>query len=491
MLSGLGVGAASILVGTLGCGGGERAVRRGKRVEHSSDDVRAWLRAAVEQLRTEFPVASAHAVVARRITAASDLRGTGVVRAQHVAVVLRVADDRGQVAERGAGELTRDAIFRLAVAMRRGKTGGRGLQPGTPRRDGPTGEADRSDAGWIGLVDELARRADAATASRVIYRGAWHETDDATIWHVTDGVDREQRLVRSRAGVVFVAWGGARPLVGEAVRGVAGGADQVALADADIARARDAALELTTPGTVPSGPATVVLHPAVVARLADAALAPLLTTPAWLRPDGAARARAGQRIAAPLVTVRADPDPRRYGGYYFDDEGVTPAGTSLVEAGILRAPVGDRRGAAAVDGAAVGGGLRPGHAGPARAAIGHLAWIAGPGPVASRLHEGLDDAWIVEDPGPAHVDVGTWTVTLAAGRARRIRKGVRTGHVYPDVELVAAVPALLADTSRVSSDVDTFAHRDGDVVDARWRSIEAPAIVTRMTLAPRGAKESG
>ena len=490
LLSGLGVGAATTLLTALGCGSTASKVRPGRDVGRTSADVRAWLRGAVEQLRTEYPIASAHAIDATRVTAALDLAGHGVVRAHRAAVVVRVEDERGQIIERAISELTRDAIGRIVVALRRGRTRGRGLQVGTPRRDGPDRGADRSDVGWIDLVDALARRAEALTSSRVLYRGAWYDTDDATVWHVSDGVDREQRLVRSRAGVVIIAWGGTRPLVGETTRGVAGGPEDVGIADADLDRTAAAALELTTPGVVPSGAAIVILQPSAVARLVDAAIAPLATTPAWARADSPMRTRAGQRIGQAAITLRADPDPRRYGGYYFDDEGVAATPTPLIDGGIVRGPVGDRRGAAALSGATAGAALRPGHTGPARASIGHVAWTGGGGVSSRQLHESVDDGWIVDDAVAAYLDPATWTVTIAARRARRIHRGARTGHVYADVEVTAPVPALLADVTRVSTDTELFAFRDGDGADAAWRSVEVPAIVTRATLAPRGAKET-
>ena len=490
MLAGLGVGAAATLVATLGCGGAARSVRGGGRRAKDAVDVRALLHRAVEQLRGQFAAVSAHAVVARRVTAALDLRGRGVVRGRHAAVVFRLEDGTGRVLERAIAELSEDAVDALVKAVIDGKPAARSIDFGTPRKDGPVGDAPRElkDDAWLAVPATLVERGEKVSNSRVVYRGAWVDTDDATIWHVasdaTRAIDREQRLVRSRAGLLMVSWSGTSPTIGQVERGAVGGPERVVVSDEDLKSVARGALELTTPGPVPAGSAVVVLRPDVVARIADVAIGGVLTTAAWRRSDLAARGALGTRVAAAGVTVTSDPDPARYGGYHFDDEGVAAAAAPLIEAGVLRAPVGDRRGVAATAGATAGAGLRPGHAGPVHPRIGHLAWA--PGTVAADdLFDDLAEAWVIEAAGDAHVDPATWTVTIEAGRARRIKNGARTGHVYADVELTAEVPALLAGVTRVGATADTVIVRDGDAADARWRSIAAPAVVTRATLAPR------
>jgi predicted Zn-dependent protease len=492
VLAVLGAGAASSVLANLGCGAAAPSVAAQNRTLIDGEDVRAWLRAAVAQLRADYPSASAHAVIARRTTAAIDLHGRGVVRRQHAAVVLRVDDGKGHVSERATSAVTADAIAKLVASLRAPKaTGAADVAFGAPVRSGTSQTApERTDAGWLELVSALDGRAEAKATSRVIYRGVWIDSDDAMVWHVGAGtdagtvVDREQRLIRTRSGVVMMSWSGTQPMVGQVERGAVGGPDKVDVSDDDIARAALGALELTTPGAVPAGDVAVLLMPSVVARLADAALAPVLTTAAWRRPDLGARAFAGAAVGSAAISIATDPDPGRYGGYHFDDEG-TPCGRALlIEAGVLRGPVADRTGAAS--GVVGGAGLRPGHSGPAAPAIGHLAWAPGPGTAAPDVLETeLDDAWIIDGGSDAHVDPITWTVTIEVARARRVRSGARTGHVHAGVELAAAVPALLAATTRVSSTVETFVARDGGGADARWRSLEVPAIVTRAHIGPR------
>lgn len=510
VLAVLGAGAAGAALAALGCGGtGTRRPRAPKAAALDTGDVRTLLRAAVEQLRVEFPIVAAHAVIARRTTAAIDLHGRGVVRRQHAAVVLRVDDGRGHVTERATGSVTADAIAALVAGLRTTKvTTAPAIEFGAPARFGTETSPERTDAGWLDLVEALDGRAAAHATSRVIYRAAWLDTDDATVWHVgasaagadagagrsmtrgqTGGAfDREQRLIRSRAGVALMSWSGTAPMVGEIERGAVGGPDQVALSDADVEGAARGALELTTPGTVPTGEVAVVLMPSVVARLAEVAIAPMFTTAAWRRPDLRARALAGTRIGADAITIAADPDPTRYGGFHFDDEGATGATARIIDGGVVRAPVGDRAGVAAVTGAFAGHGLRPGHAGPVEAAIGHLAWAPGAGTAdPDALVGDLEAAWIIDGGGAAHVDPVAWTATIEVARARKVAAGAVTGHVFADCELTCDVPALLAATTRVSSTVETFVRRDGDGTgaDARWRSVEVPAIATRARIAPR------
>jgi hypothetical protein len=481
VLAGLGVGAAATLVATLGsgCGGPARSARGGGRRAQDVVDVRGLLHRAVERLRGTFAAVRAHAVVASRVTAALDLRGRGVVRARHAAVVFRLEDATGRVVERALAELSEDAIDALVKDLVPGKPAVRSIDFGTPRKDGPVGGAARvlEDADWLAVPVKLVTEGEKVSNSRVVYRGAWVDTDDATIWHVAAAegaraVDREQRLVRSRAGLLMVSWSGTSPTIGQVERGAVGGPERVVVSDDDLNRVADGALELTTPGSVPAGPAVVVLRPDVVARIADVAIGDLMTTAAWRRRDLAARAALGTKLAAAAVTVTSDPDPARYGGYHFDDEGVAAVAAPLIEAGVLRGPV--------------GAGLRPGHTGAVRPRIGHLAWA--PGTVAEDdLIDDLAEAWVIEQAGDAHVDPAAWTVTIEAGRARRVKNGARTGHVYADVELTAELPALLAGVTRIGAAVETVIARDGDAADARWRSVAAPAVVSRATLAPRRA----
>jgi hypothetical protein len=479
VLAGLGAGAASaVLATTFGCGGRSGAVDRPRTEPIAGDDVRAWLRRAVEQLRTEFAIASAHAVIARRTTAAIDLYGRGVVRRQYATVVLRGEDGKGGVVERATGAVSRDAITKLVAAMRSSTGAGAGKRIAfpAPQRHGTNQTApERTDAGWLDQVEALDGRAEARSTSRVIYRGAWIDADDATVWHVGAGsggpVDREQRLLRCRAGVVLMSWSGTAPMVGQIERGAVGGPDQVVLSDADLAGAATGALELTTPGAVPAGDVTVLLMPSVVARLAEVAIAPVMTAAAWRRPDLGARVLAGDKVGATAITIRAEPDPTRYGGYHFDDEGRPGAIAPVIEAGVLRGPI--------------AAGLRPGHGGPVEPAIGHLAWSPDPAAVdPETMVTELDDAWIVDGAGVGHVDPISWTATIEVGRARKVKSGATTGHVFAGVELTANVPALLAAVTRVASTVETFVARDGGA-DARWRSAEVPAIVTRARIAPR------
>jgi len=492
LLAGLGVGAASTLLATLGCGAPASSARRAGALDIVGTDVRGWLRQAVEQLRTEFPVASAQAVVGHRVAAAIDLRGRGVVRGRRAAVVLRVEDRSGHVVERATGELSAEAVSRMVSSLRRTTTAGRDVGLGEVERHGPGAKeiTGYTDPAWLELVSKLSALADPVATSRVVYRGAWLESDDLTIWQAASGPHvahvREQRLVRSRGGLVLMSWSGTLPMVGQIERGAVGGPDRVVLSARDVAAVGRGALELTTPGTVPAGAATVLLMPSVVARLAGVAIAPILTTAAWRRADLAARTLVGQTIGSRAITVSTDPDPARYGGYYFDDEGASGTAAALIDAGVLRAPVGDRRGVAAVASAIPGAGLRPGHTGVARPAIGHLAWA--PGTVTAtpeRLVEDLTDAWIVDDAGGGHVEPAAWSATIEIGRARRVKRGAETGHVHAGVELTASIPELLAAATAVSSTVETFVERSGDGADVHWRSLEVPAIVTRATLAPR------
>jgi predicted Zn-dependent protease len=490
LLAGLGVGAASVLIAA--CGGSGGRVKRATDTRVADGELEAWLRGAVEDLRVEFASASAVAVVSRRSLAALDLRGSGVVRGQHARVIVRGEDAAGRAVERSTGELSAAAVTALVASIRRTTTPGGDVGLGAAARHGDqlADPSQRDDIAWLDQVSRLDRLAEPVATSRVVYRGAWVDTDDVVVWHVASGENvatvRRQHLVRSRGGVVLMSWSGTLPMIGQVERGAVGGPEKIVLTDGDIRAAGRGALELTTPGAVPSGEVNVLLMPSVVGRLAEVAIAPLLTTAAWARVDHAPRTLAGKTIGAEAITIRTDPDPARYGGYHFDGEGLPGTAAALVDAGVLVTPVGDRSGRAVMPNAIAGAGLRPGHGGPVEPAIGHLAWAAGARTAdPEQLAEQMDDAWIVDQAGAGHVDPATWSVTIELGRAREVKRGAETGRVFAGAELSASVPALLAATAAVTSTREQFVGRSGGTRDARWWSLEVPALVSRAALGPR------
>jgi predicted Zn-dependent protease len=476
LLQATGAGAA---LAWLGCGGSDRAPVAPVATRPERERLRAQLRDAVARLRSVYAHASALAVVHSHATAAVDSSAQGSRRETRATLVLAARDRAGRRVERVTRDLTEAAIA-AEVTMLLGGRAARAARVdfGAPV-DGPDPRGlGRDERAAIG---ELAARTEAAGSSRLVYRGSYVESDDAEVLVVAPGSDRRQRRVQSRSGVVLAAWRGAELVVGEASRAVAAPIEAALLDAPAIRMAAAFALELVTPGTAPAGPGVVLLDPGVVAAIAEVAIAELMTAPAWLAGAAPARQR-GERVGSALVTIHDDPTLSA-AAYGFDDEGVAAAPAALIEGGVVGAPLADRVSARRLGVPVTSHARRGGHGGPLAATPCHVAVSAGTTAVDAMIG-GVDAGLLLEGALAVRVDPASWQVLVRVARARRIAGGALTGHVHPDLELRASVPALLASVTAVSDVVATTGRRV--VVDGGhlWRATTAPWWLARGTVVP-------
>jgi predicted Zn-dependent protease len=482
VLGTLGIASASSLLWALGCSAPTRAVRRAPQV---SDDVRLWLRDAVERLAAVHPTVHALAVSRHRTTTAHDVLGAGIASLRSDGAVLTVRDRDGACREHVTSSLTAEGVAAAATAL--GATRARkpidfGPVPARPAEPPALDERDLRRR-----VDRLLH-ADAALAHRIVYAAAVLDLDDAIVWSIAPGRDLEQRLVRIRQIATRAAWSGTRPVVRELERAWSGALDDHTLTDAEIAATSEAILEQMTPGTFDDGARSVVLDPSVVAILADTVTRTLLTARA--RPPAAAPA--AEPLASSLFTLIDDPTTAgAYGGFAFDDEGQPAAPLTLVDAGRITARLADLATGAS---AGAGRGRRPGHLARVAPSSTHLVVL--PGNVATS--ELYDDGFLLEAGLDAALDPATGQLRIACSRARELKAGAATGRIYPDIELVGSLPAVLAAIDAVARDPVTFALRaprptlvdpaTADPAAARWASVAAPALRTHAFLRARRSR---
>lgn len=462
VLGGLGIASASTLLWALGCGGPQVAATKVSEAVTDRDEVRTWLREAVSRLRAVFPTVHALAVERVRNLAASDVLGTGIGYTRRDGLVLTVRDEAGQWREQVSSDLSKPGVAAAVRAL-----------VGTSKQVASVefGPVPRAPELPQPFTDgELRNRVEAITRkrvdSRVVYGVSLFDVEDSWVLSIAPGHDREQRFRRVRQSVLRAAWNGSRPAVGSVERGWIGGlVDPRALGEADAQHATDSALELMTPAAFPDGRHTVLLDPSVTATLLDTGTRALLTTAATRRPEVKRGLAIGARVASPLLTLIDDPTIKgSYGGFEFDDEGEPAAPLTLIEQGTLAAVLGDRAGGGR------GRGLRPGHLGPVDPGITHLKLMPG----TSRYDSLLDEGFILEGGLTAIVDPGTTRVVIAVARARTVRAGKLTGHVYPDVELIGDLGPLFTSVRGVSAERQRFDLRDERDGEPRWRSVEAP-----------------
>lgn len=475
----LGATAAASALGSIGCGGRQRA-----SAAAVDWDVHGVLRDAVARIRGRFVAASGWMATRERtsVIAGSDARGTS--RRFTATVVLRARDGQGRTLERVLGDATGDAIRDAAGELAAlGGAGGGTLDPG--QAVSHVKVIGRDPAGvpvarWLATLDDTLRRAEAVGSSRIVWRAAHAVIDDEHSSFIGDGVDVSQRVVRVRSGLTLVAWSGTRPMIGEVGVARNAGLDGLALDDVQIGRATERALELLTPGEPPTGESAVGLDPSVTAALVAAGAGEVLTAARWARPDLAARALLGARIAAPEITVADDPTAAGFGGYRVDDEGWPATRTVLIDAGTLTGVLADEAGAAHTGLPRTGNGRR-GHGGGAIAARpSDLFVAAGTG---ADLLAAIGDGLLIEDADGATVDLASWRVTVRARRARKVSAGKLSGHAWTDVEVRGALPALLGGVIAIGDALET--HPVGGDDGAPPVSVTAPGVVTRAEIVPR------
>ncbi|MGE0545847.1 MAG: metallopeptidase TldD-related protein [Kofleriaceae bacterium] len=471
LLGSLGVASASTLLWAMGCATPKRTA---PVAPEASDEVRPWLHDAVARLAAVYPSVHALAVAHRRTTAAVDVLGTGLSRAQRAGVILTVRDAHGAWREQVTSELSRSSVANAVKALL-GKTGkparvAFGPPPKPSNTLPPIHDVDLRNR------VEAIMRSEHIGSSRIVYAAAMIDVDDVTLWSVAPGADLEQRTRRVRKRATCAAWNGSRPVVSEVERGWAGGIADQELDASEVAAASTRALLMMTPGELEEGEYAVVLEPTVVGSMIDALTRGVCTSDAARVPELAARYPIGAALGAPALAMIDDPTSKgSYGGFRFDDEGQLARPITLVDGGRLVDRLSDQRGIADKLASHHGRAQRAGHVGPIEPSASHLRVIPGATPRTALITDGL----ILEGSIGAVFDPRSDRIVIAAARAKELRRASETGRVYPEIELVGELSKLLAAITGLGSETTTIAVRAERAGYARWRSLEVPWLATR------------
>jgi predicted Zn-dependent protease len=399
------------------------------------------------------------------------------------------------------------AAWTLGERASRRASPGAAFAPAGPLDSAAQPEVDPrslAPAQWIEPVDALYERARRTGESRIAYRAAYAVCDDCETVFVSAEQDLAQRVVRTRAGVLFLGQDTRRRAlagperadatlrVEEAGQGGLQGLSATVLPDALLENAARRVLTLFSPTPLPPGisdaDVDVILAPDVAARILRDCVAPGLCASGDAWHEGAAGrqgtpaagALAGQRVAAEAVTLIDDPRlPGAYGSYFFDDEGMTGAAVALIEAGVVRGPLTDRRSAQAL-GVRRTASARRAHA-VARVAPAPSNLVLVPGRMTGdELIAGVDQGYLLDGCQWARVHLRSWRFTARAARAYEIRRGKRTGVVHADVDVSGDVPGLLAAVRGVSDAGLPFCYGGGGTLAT---TASSPFVWTRARIA--------
>jgi len=264
------------------------------RPEQDVAGLRARLREVVVRLTGSFARVGGLAAARTHTVVGADAGGRTVRQESRSSLVLFGVDAAGRRFERVTDDLSAERMHALGDELIAGRgRSNRVIQVARPierRYRAPDDPARAGDDQWVAHAVELYRRAEGAGSSRIVYRAGYLEVDDASVWFFGDAGEGFQRLVRTRAGALMVAWNGSRPVAATAeVAAPIGLAAAGQVTDDDIAAAAARAEELMTPTAAPRGELEVVLDPSVTAAVVDAGIADLMTAGPWRRADLAAR----------------------------------------------------------------------------------------------------------------------------------------------------------------------------------------------------------
>lgn len=461
--------------------------------------LREELRRQVRILSERLPEVSALATIERVAWVLVDSEERNLHQVVLGALVLTAAD-RDQVLEEVTTDLSPGGIERAASIL--GSRAGAGTRPflGQRAMAQPFDATSRpgvdprtlAPAAWIEPVEALYARARRAGASRIVHRAAYAVCDDCETVFVSVERDLAQRLVRTRAGVLFLSQDTRRRTLAEHERadtalrieevgqGGMQGLEAAALPDGALAAAADRVLTLFAPTPPPRGLFDVVLAPEVSARILRDCVAPALCSDAWL--DGGARAAAlaGQRVAAESVTLIDDPRAAgAYGSYFFDDQGLTGAAAPLIVAGVLRGPLTDQRSAETLAMRRTASARRPHVMAPVVPTPSNLVLV--PGRIGrDALIGGVEHGYLLEGCRLARTHLPSWRFAVRLARAYEIRRGKLTGVVHADIDLNGDIPALLQDVRAISSDAERFCYGGGGTLAT---SATSPYVWTRGQIA--------
>jgi|GEM_PF-5114232 len=457
--------------GVLGCAAGGRSRRRRVIAAPANfDAVAAEARARVDALRAAVPAPAVDVTRRRLLRSAADATERtldddiveGAVFSATAADGRRIEVATGDTTGPGlqaAAELLAEQARASGFAPAGDAPSGAGIVPATEvalHGGGADARPAVAASAAIELTERLLARARNAGGSRIVFRGALAEVEDARHLHVGPDGERRQRIVRGRAEVTLIATAGARAYVDRAHASAVGSLGRLDIPGRDIDIAADNALALLTSRAVSARSVELLLAPGVAALLAGDVVARRFAGGV----DEAAPGP-GSVLGSSLVAIADRPRSLDYGVAAFDDRGRTATESVLVDAGVARAGLGFFR--------------RPTPTAAARPCASNLAWQPAGAATGDDLLAGLDGGLAVEGGLDAVYSPASGRVTLRAARGREIRGGKLTGRLFGPIVIRARLVDLLGAVDAVSGASRTFAGRQNGLAVA----VSAPFVRTQ------------
>ncbi|MCD5409680.1 MAG: TldD/PmbA family protein [Methanocellales archaeon] len=164
----------------------------------------------------------------------------------------------------------------------------------------------------------------------------YSESEIHMIYTNSEGAECESKLTRCGFGITAIAKDGDLQMGSDSRFGVCGYEifnryDALSLAN-DVATA---AVQLLSAKASPGGHLPVILDPKLAGVFIHEALGHAAEADLVLEGCSILKGEMGKRIASELISVHDDPTLPEFGYYPFDDEGVLPARTTIIQDGVL------------------------------------------------------------------------------------------------------------------------------------------------------------
>ncbi|MBI1948401.1 MAG: TldD/PmbA family protein [Deltaproteobacteria bacterium] len=237
-------------------------------------------------------------------------------------------------------------------------------------------------------------------------------------------------------------------------RGRQGGAEHLTLADDDVARLVEDCGRMLGAERVPGGSWRCVLDADVAGLLAHEAFGHGAEGDMFVKRRARGAAYLGKRVGSELVDLADDPSlPGAAASYFFDHEGQLAAPTTIIDKGVLVAPMTDLVSATCLGVPRTANGRRESVQRKAYTRMSNTFFGKG-----TSKHDALvasiDDGLLVRHARNGMEDPKGWGIQCEAYLAEELKGGKRTGRVFSPVILTGYVPELLESVDGVSDAVE-------------------------------------
>ena len=229
----------------------------------------------------------------------------------------------------------------------------------------------------------------------------------------------------------------------------ADGAEVLDIPDADLTTFLERARKIATARRITPGAYTVILGPIVTGILAHESFGHGMESDMILHGRARAADWIGKRIANAKVSICDDPTIEGTHGFlFFDDEGMTPKRTPLLERGIVTQPITESFSAGKKNFARTANGRAESFDRRVYARMTNTFFVSGKDDPATMLR-GVKDGFYLHTATSGMEDPKGWGVQIAGIIAERIKNGKRTGEYYNEVSMGGFLPDVLKNITAV------------------------------------------